>query len=313
MQGSSDSPRTSDIPSSGGPSHTPSLALSPAQSQQDLPVGEGLFPSSPIIDRVSSGSAMDRLFGISPLCPRFGLLSSKTARWRCRWTLRTRAGASTSKERCFRVSGCGCPSPYHLPGGLPSPVRRPPLPPLAEGQLDVHGVHPTRRWHSISSSSSPGTQDPSRSSAQDLDTSGIRFYGGKSPSGRSVSIPDAAGLVSPDQDLSPIGSTIYSPGNRPFRDNGVGAHTSLLRLGRRSRSGGSGYTRSAMELSPGVRVSSSPNGIFLLVTPFWPAQKWFPAVLDLQVMDVHRLPEVIDLTSGLSRIFLYSFGGLLEA
>ena len=44
------------------------------------------------------------------------------------------------------------------------------------------------------------------------------------------------------------------------------------------------------------------SGIFLLVTPFWPAQKWFPAVLGLQVMDVHRLPtmpEVINLTSGL--------------
>ena len=36
-----------------------------------------------------------------------------------------------------------------------------------------------------------------------------------------------------------------------------------------------------------IRVSS---GIFLLVMPFWPAQKWFPAVLGLQVMDVHRLP-----------------------
>ena len=62
-----------------------------------------------------------------------------------------------------------------------------------------------------------------------------------------------------------------------------------------------------------VQKISVSSGIFLLVTPFWPAQKWFPAVLDLQVMDVHRLPEVVDLTSGLSRIFLYSFGGLLEA
>ena len=44
------------------------------------------------------------------------------------------------------------------------------------------------------------------------------------------------------------------------------------------------------------------SGIFLLVTPFWPAQKWFPAVLGLQVMDVHRLPatpEVINFTLGL--------------
>ena len=51
-----------------------------------------------------------------------------------------------------------------------------------------------------------------------------------------------------------------------------------------------------------VRKIAVLSGIFLLVTPFWPAQKWFPAVLGLQVMDVHRLPampEVIDLTSSL--------------
>ena len=34
-----------------------------------------------------------------------------------------------------------------------------------------------------------------------------------------------------------------------------------------------------------VRKISVSSGIFLLVMPFWPAQKWFPAVLGLQVMD----------------------------
>ena len=34
-----------------------------------------------------------------------------------------------------------------------------------------------------------------------------------------------------------------------------------------------------------ISVSSS---VLLLVTPFWPAQKWFPAIMGLQVMDVHR-------------------------
>ena len=47
-----------------------------------------------------------------------------------------------------------------------------------------------------------------------------------------------------------------------------------------------------------IAVSS---GVFLLVTPFWLAQRWFPAILGLRVMDVRRLPTlpaVINLTSG---------------
>ena len=77
MQGSSDSPRTSDIRSSSGPSHTPSFALSPARSQQVLPLGGTL----PVVLH-----CQHNLFGIyvgSPLwslptaCSRFGL-SSKT-------------------------------------------------------------------------------------------------------------------------------------------------------------------------------------------------------------------------------------------
>ena len=51
-----------------------------------------------------------------------------------------------------------------------------------------------------------------------------------------------------------------------------------------------------------IRKIAVFSGVFLLVTPFWPAQKWFPAVLGLQVMHVHRLLatlEVINLTLGL--------------
>ena len=50
-----------------------------------------------------------------------------------------------------------------------------------------------------------------------------------------------------------------SSGNRPVRDDGVGARSTLLRVGRCSGSADSGCTRSAMELSPGIRVSSSPS------------------------------------------------------
>ena len=50
-----------------------------------------------------------------------------------------------------------------------------------------------------------------------------------------------------------------------------------------------------------VRKLEASTGVFLLVTPHWPAQKWFPALLRLQVASVWRLPdhpEVVDLTSG---------------
>ena len=53
-----------------------------------------------------------------------------------------------------------------------------------------------------------------------------------------------------------------------------------------------------------LRVSrkiAASSGVFLLVTPHWPAQKWFPALLGLDVVDVRRLPEippVIDLSTG---------------
>ena len=47
-----------------------------------------------------------------------------------------------------------------------------------------------------------------------------------------------------------------------------------------------------------IRKMESSTGTFLLVTPFWPSQKWFPALLRLPVVDVRRLPEdppVVDL------------------
>ena len=50
-----------------------------------------------------------------------------------------------------------------------------------------------------------------------------------------------------------------------------------------------------------VRKIAASIGVFLLVTPFWPAQKWYPALLGLRVEEVCRLPEVpgvVDLVSG---------------
>ena len=49
-----------------------------------------------------------------------------------------------------------------------------------------------------------------------------------------------------------------------------------------------------------LKIAAS-EGEFLLVTPHWPSQKWFPAILSLRVVDVLRLPEVppvIDLSTG---------------
>ena len=50
-----------------------------------------------------------------------------------------------------------------------------------------------------------------------------------------------------------------------------------------------------------LRKIAASSGVFLLVTPFWPAQKWFPAILSLRVVDVRRLPDsppVLDLATG---------------
>ena len=50
-----------------------------------------------------------------------------------------------------------------------------------------------------------------------------------------------------------------------------------------------------------IRKLAASSGVFLLVTPFWPAQKWFPLVLGLHVVDVRRLPAVppvVDLSTG---------------
>jgi len=49
-----------------------------------------------------------------------------------------------------------------------------------------------------------------------------------------------------------------------------------------------------------IRKIAASVGVFLLVSPFWPAQKWYPALLGLRVSEVCRLPEVpvvVDLVS----------------
>ena len=51
-----------------------------------------------------------------------------------------------------------------------------------------------------------------------------------------------------------------------------------------------------------AKIAHSP-GEFILVTPYWTAQKWFPLLLDLDILDLRRFPLlpdlVIDLTTGL--------------
>ena len=56
--------------------------------------------------------------------------------------------------------------------------------------------------------------------------------------------------------LSPNYSKMDSSGHRPLCAPSIGAHSSLLRLGRRSGCGGSGRSRAAMYVLTGVRVSS---------------------------------------------------------
>ena len=67
-----------------------------------------------------------------------------------------------------------------------------------------------------------------------------------------------------------------------------------------------------------VRKIAASVGVFLLVSPFWPAQMWFPVLLGLRVEEVCRLPEVpgvVDLVSGAPPLLLLpllawkSFGG----
>ena len=51
-----------------------------------------------------------------------------------------------------------------------------------------------------------------------------------------------------------------------------------------------------------LRKIEASTGAFLLITPYWPAQKWFASIPLLKVMEVRRLPEsppIIDLTTGM--------------
>ena len=124
----------------------------------------------------------------------------------------------------------------------------------------------------------------------DPDPSGLCFFGGESPCRCSVLVPDAAGLVTSDQDLSDS-SLVDSSGHLPLCDFSVGAHSSLFHVGQRFGSGGSGRTRSAMELLPGLRVSS----------PSSPRRSEDHGLRRLPPSDalLARPEMVIDLTSGL--------------
>jgi len=56
-----------------------------------------------------------------------------------------------------------------------------------------------------------------------------------------------------------------------------------------------------------IRKIAASVGVFLLVSPFWPAQMWYPVLLGLRVEEVCRLPEVpgvVDLVSGAPPLLL---------
>ena len=117
-------------------------------------------------------------------------------------------------------------------------------------------------------------------------------------------VPVAAGLVTSDQDLSSDSSSINSF-RHPFCDIGVGV-LHFFAWGDAPKA----EALDALAQPWNIRLAyafptplcvvrkitfSSVN--FLLVRPFWSAQKWFPAVLGLQVMGVRlpASPEVINL------------------
>ena len=56
------------------------------------------------------------------------------------------------------------------------------------------------------------------------------------------------------------------------------------------------------------KIARSP-GEFILVTPFWRAQKWFPLLLNLNIVEVRRFPQsqrlVVDLSTGLPPLNLH--------
>jgi hypothetical protein len=48
-----------------------------------------------------------------------------------------------------------------------------------------------------------------------------------------------------------------------------------------------------------VAKLESSAGMFILITPFWPAHPWFPSLLHLDIRDVRRLPLLQDIVMDL--------------
>ena len=127
----------------------PSFALSPARSQQGLPLGEGLFPSSSVISgvfRTYVGLPLEFLHCAFPIWPP--LLED------CKLEVSTDASDAGwgiyFQGKLLQGLCCGCPSPSpyqcegthgpsRVPGGLPSLVRR--------TTLSSGGGTVLRLWH----------------------------------------------------------------------------------------------------------------------------------------------------------------------
>ena len=269
---SSDSPRPSHGGDPGGSPYPPSRAFSPARSKSNLSIGEGLSSPRPAFDGVSSRSALDRLFGISPVRSPDVVSSARGLRgggvdgcvgYRLGHLL---PGSATSRPL---VLDCRCPSPYqcegthdasHLPAGLPSPSRLSSLPSLADGQLHRDGLHTERRWHDISPSSSSCSGDPPpRPSASNSDSSGFCLVGGESSRRRGVSLPCSTGLVSSRRSIPSDCASLGSPHHRPFCVDGVGSSAPILCLGGGSGSGSPGRSGADVGFPARLRVSSSAD------------------------------------------------------
>ena len=128
------------------------------------------------------------------------------------------------------------------------------------------------------------------------------------------------------RDEDPLGLSFH----RPLRDEGFGSGGEVLRMGQRRGSGSLRRPRTALEFRSGIRISPSPDhsegsaedGTFILITPFWPAQKWFASILLLKVVEVRKIPPsppVIDLQTNerplrhLPLLAWRIFGGCMDA
>ena len=226
---------------------------------------------------------------------------------------RSSPGALDGHCRCPSPCQCeGAHGPSHLPVGLPSLFRRRPQSPVEDGQHSGFGVCEERRWLDIS----PFPPHPGGASSRPPPSPShpprLHPDGGEPPRRCGVSLPVSPGSASsssdfrchlpcwgcPDIDLFATAASTHLP---LFFAWGDAQEAEAFDALAQRWSFRLAYAFPPPLLPRVLRKLAVSTGVFLLVTPHWPTQKWFPVLLRLQVEEVFRLPlrpEVVDLTSG---------------